>query len=142
MPADALAEAERSPLSRSAVTNGTRRFGAADGRSRNARRLRDLEHDLAAPLGALATLAPSERMRVQSAAALSLRLEDVRSGLARGSRDVSDEDLVRLSNGLARELSAIDRLATAKRKTTVASGPDALRLYLAEKAARTAEVAA
>ena len=103
--------AQRSPRVRSRVSNGSKRFVGVDGRGRDARRLRDLEIDLAAPLGGLPSLSSAERMRVQSAAALSLRLEEVRSGLARGSRDVTDEDLVRLSNGLSRELSAIDKLA-------------------------------
>lgn len=71
---------------------------------------------------------------MQSAAALSLRLEVVRSGLARGASDCSDEDLVRLSNGLSRELAALERLAAARAKAK-GSGQSALAEYLASRAA-------
>jgi hypothetical protein len=112
-----------------------KRFAGADGRRSEALRLRNREIELADALGGLAALSPADRVRVQSAAALSDRLEQVRSGLARGDLAMSDQDLVRLSNVLSRELSALDRLAAARRKATVADGQDALRAYCAEAAA-------
>ncbi|HEY2707554.1 MAG TPA: hypothetical protein VGI95_05825 [Caulobacteraceae bacterium] len=112
-----------------------KRFAAADGRRSDALRLRNQEIALAEALGGLAGLSPPELLRVRNAAALSVRLEQVRSALARGDLAVSDQDLVRLSNVLSRELSALDRLAATKRKATVADGQQALRDYCAEAAA-------
>jgi hypothetical protein len=84
----------------------------------------------------LAGLTPTERIRVQIGAALSVRLEQVRGGLARGDLDVTDEDLIRLSNGLGRGLSALDRLAAARRKAKPTGNP--LHEYLVAKAAAEA----
>jgi hypothetical protein len=136
MSADHAAVDQRSAKVRARVSNGTRRFADADGRSAGARLLRDREHALAEPLGGLAVLSSAERLRVQTAAALSVRLEQVRGALARGDLTISDEDLVRLSNGLTRELSALDKLAAAKRKAKPLGGD--LAAYLASKAAAEA----
>jgi threonine aldolase len=136
MSADHAAIVQRPAKVRAKVSNGTKRFAAADGRSAGARLLRDREHALAEPLGGLAALSSAERLRVQTAAALSVRLEQIRSALARGDLVLSDEDLVRLSNGLTRELSALDKLAAAKRKAKPSGGD--LAAYLASKAAAEA----
>lgn len=126
--------APRSPQARSALSNGKRAFVAADGRSREARLLRDREHELAEPFGGLEGLATPVRLRVSVAAALSVRLEQVRSQMASGVASASDEDLVRLANGLGRELAALERLAS-KRKP---EGGDPLADYLRDKAEREA----
>jgi len=133
MTSNAAATANRSPRIRSAVTNGSKRLADVDGRGRDARRLRDLEHDFAAPLGGLATLAAPARLRVQSAAALALRLEQARGGLARGDAVMGDEDLIRLANAVGLELAALERLAV-KAKPPAPSLAD----YLASKRAEAA----
>jgi hypothetical protein len=140
MPTEAPDPAARSPATRAAVSNGSRRFADADGRSAGARLIRDRELELSEPLGGLAALSPADRLRVQSAALLSCRLEELRSAAARGDSDVSDEDLVRVAGAVARALAALERLAAAKRKACAPAGPDALRAYLAAKA--TAEAVA
>lgn len=77
--------------------------------------LRDREHELAAPLGGLATLGLGDRLKVQACALLSVRLERARSELARGEGTTTDEDLVRISNALSRELGELEAIA-ARRK--------------------------
>ncbi len=116
-----------------------------DGRFRAAKALKQAEINLAQPLGGLAVLTPAELMIVRSAASLSLRLEQVRTGLAKGDATTSDADHVRISNSLARTISEIDRLAVAKRKAAAGDPVDALQRHLAAKygeAARAAETAA
>ena len=112
---------------------------AWDGRTRAARLLKQTEANLAAPLGAVAALSPAERLSVRNAAALSVRLEAVRSGLANGMAGITDEDLLRLSNGLSRALATLDRLAAARRKA--ATPPSPLRAYLEGRARRAEAVA-
>jgi hypothetical protein len=136
MTADLAAADCRSGKVRAALSNGSKTFSAADGRSSGARLLRDREYELAAPLGGWPQLTPTERLRVSSAAMLSVRQEQLRSGLARGEMGVSDEDLVRLSNVLGRELAALERLAAARRKAKPQGS--ALADYLAAKAAEVA----
>lgn len=106
---------------------------AADGRSREARLLRDRERDLAEPLGGLDGLTTSERSHVATAAVLSVRLERVRSGLAAGAAGITDEDLVRLANGLARALAVLDRLVG--KRTGKGSGPTPLQAHMARREA-------
>lgn len=135
MPAEPSDPAARSPATRAAVSNGSRRFSAADGRSAGARLIRDREHELAESLGGLAGLTPADRLRVQSAALLSCRLEELRSASARGDAATTDEDLVRIGNAVARALAALERLATARRAKPAGS---ALAAYLDAKAEATA----
>jgi hypothetical protein len=134
MSADLATVAPRPPSTRSRVGNGNRPFASADGRSVGARLLRDREHGFAEPLGGLAALSPIERAHVESAAVLSVRLEQVRSGLARGDAGLSDEDMIRLARALASAVGVLDRLAAAKRKASQPAGPHALKAYLAAKA--------
>jgi len=115
---------------RSRVTNGSQGFLAADGRSREARLLRDREQQFAEPMGGLSGLTVAERTQVQAAAALSVRLEEVRCGLARGAPGITDEDLVRLANGLSRAMAAIERYASRRTLETPRRGVAA---YLATR---------
>jgi hypothetical protein len=121
--------ADPSAFNRSRVSNGSRAFMAADGRSRGARLLRDREREFAEPFGGLAVLSVTDRRHVEAAAILSVRLEAVRCGLARGEPGIADDALVRLTNGLARALSALQKHTPPKPK-----GPT-LAEYLAAKAA-------
>ncbi len=140
MPADRPSIAPRLPSTRSAVSNGKRPFASADGRSSGARLLRDRERDLAETLGGMASLSPGEKLRVQACALVSCRVEQLRSAVARGAADVvSDEDLVRITGRLSRELAALDRLAAAKCKA--APAPAGLHAYLEGKARRAEAVA-
>lgn len=92
------------PQGRARKTNGKTPFlGKVDGRSVAARRFRDLEQTFRAELGGkISTL---QGMRVANAAALTVRLEQLHTAIAAGDPGISDEDLVRVSNALRRELS-------------------------------------
>lgn len=103
--------ASRPPTVSCALTNGKRPFLAADGRSPQGRLLRDREHELAAPLGGLADLSLGDRLRVQAAALLSVRLELARSEVARGESTTTDQDIVWISNSLSRELAELEEAA-------------------------------
>lgn len=131
----ALAIAPQKLTTRSRLTNGSRAFLAADGRTREARLLRDREEELAKPLGGLEALALADRAKVEAAALLSVRLEIVRSALASGAAGMSDEDLVRLTNGLSRAMAALDKLAATKARKTERRGVHA---YLAAREAQPA----
>jgi GAF domain-containing protein len=136
MAADTAAITAESPREAAPSAKRIKRFAGVDGRSAPARRLRDIEAQLAEPLGGVASLTPVERGRVQAAAALSVRLEAVRSALAAGDCVASDEDLTRLANTLSRALAQLERLVAAKRR---ASNPaSSLADYLASKAAEVA----
>jgi len=108
---------KRSGTARSSVSNGTRSFLVADGRSPQARLLRDREHELAAPLGGLAALTLGHRLRIKAAALLSVRVELARSEFARAERLTSGTDLAQISDALCRHLAALDDLY-AKRQAT------------------------
>lgn len=87
---------------------------------------------MAAPLGGMDGLAVANRAKVEAAALLSVRLEEVRSGLARGEPGITDEDLVRLTNGLGRSMAALDKLAVARSRPT---GDRPLQAFLARRGA-------
>jgi hypothetical protein len=128
MPSDAAAITAESPRDGAPVAKRSKRFAGVDGRSAGARRLKDLEAELAAPLGGLPALAPAERLSVQSAALLTRRLEQLRSAMADGDLGASDEDLIRVANALARAVVALDRLAAARKaKVRAPSLADVLR---------------
>lgn len=87
---------------------------------------------MAAPLGGMDGLAVANRAKVEAAALLSVRLEEVRSGLARGEPGITDEDLVRLTNGLGRSMAALDKLAVTRSRPT---GDRPLQAFLARRGA-------
>ena len=130
---------ERPANVRTALTNGKRAFLAGDGRSRGGRLLTDRERAFAAPLGGMAALSLSDRTRVQAAALLSVRLEMARSDLAAGTGTVSDEDVVRLCNGLARELAGLEAM---ERQRANPATPSLAELLAADQRARQAQQAA
>lgn len=130
------ATASTLPTTRSRVSNGSQPFLAADGRSAAARLLKDREAEFARPLGGLSALTLAERSKVEAAAVLSVRLETARSAVARGEQCATDEDLIRLTNGLSRALGALDKLVQAKAKARKAA--PSLAEYLAGKQAEPA----
>jgi hypothetical protein len=99
---------KRSNIARCSLSNGKRLFLAADGRSPQARLLRDREHELSAPLGDIAALKLSDRLKVQAAALLSVRIELARSEFARGERVTTDRDLAQISDALRQYLTELD----------------------------------
>ncbi|MEZ0020066.1 hypothetical protein [Sinorhizobium fredii] len=103
MPADSAVITKPSPTVRSRITNGSSCFlGKVDGRSALARRQRDLQHAYAEDLGN--DLTAAQRVRVAQVAALTVRAEMLQAAIANGE-PVVDEDLVRVSNALRRELA-------------------------------------
>ena len=139
MPEARATPALRPPATRSRAANRPNAITGADGRSAGARLLRDSERELALeffnaePSG----LSPSQRLAISAVAALRVRLEGMRSAVARGDA-IDDEVMTRLSNAIGRELSRLERLAASQRKAKATGGPDALKAYLADKAAREA----
>jgi len=107
----------RSSTARCAISNGKRLFLTADGRSPQGRLLRDREHELSAPLGGLAALRMSDRLKVQAAALLSVRLELARSEFARGEAITTCADLAWITNALGRQLAELDELAVPPGQT-------------------------
>ena len=94
----------------SSLTNGTKLIDA-DGRSKQARRLRDQIARFTAEIGG-GELSPVEEMLVRNAAVASVKSEEQQAKMAAGE-DVSDEDTVRV--GRMCSLAARD-IATAKSK--------------------------
>lgn len=132
--------ASRPPATRSRAANRPNAITGADGRSAGARLLRDSEAELAGEFFGCepAGLSPSQRLAISAVAALRVRLEGMRSAVARGDA-IDDEVMTRLSNAIGRELSRLERLAASQRKAAKATGgPDALKAYLAAKAAEAA----
>ena len=129
MPAAMCAITATTPRDQAAITKRSKPIAGADGRSAPARRLRVIEAEFAAPFGGVGTLEPALRLRVQSAATLSLRLEQVRTAMAQGVAGTSDEDLIRLTNAVSRAVAVLDRLTRAVSGTRTPS----LAEYLASK---------
>lgn len=74
MPADSTAKAARSPTARSRVSNGSH-LGVGDGRSKWARRLRDLIDAYTADLGDADSLGEMKRSLIRRAATMTVELE-------------------------------------------------------------------
>jgi hypothetical protein len=104
---------DRPPRVRSAITNGTRLPGGIDPNSPRGRRFVDIVADLTQLAGG--ELDQARRVEVQNIAANQLRLEDLQGAVLRGE-DVADEQLVRLSNSVARALTALRRKAPQPRR--------------------------
>ena len=129
MQSDSLAIADFKPHARSRKTNGSAAFlGPVDGRSRPARRHRDLVRAFTDALGGRESLTTGQRVKVEQAAGLAVRAELLQAATARGE-DVDNEDLVRVANTLRRELSdlGLDRKAS--------KAPTPLRERLARRTA-------
>jgi hypothetical protein len=126
-PADRSSVGVSSPAQRSRVTNG-RLLEGIDGRSAEARRLRDLCQAYASPFGGLAALGPGEAALVRELAAQTVLSEQKASAIARGE-NVNLEDAVRIANTLQRLLARLDR----RSKALTPKGPS-LASYLGAKA--------
>lgn len=129
----------RSPTAPARLTSRTRTVAGADGRVRGVRRVRDTELALAAEFFGCepSALLPSQRIAVSTVAALRLRLDDLRTSIATGQA-IDDENLTRVANLVGRELGRLERQAALAKKAKGSGGPDALRAYLAAKAAEAA----
>jgi hypothetical protein len=93
-------------MSLSAVTNGNRLLPGIDGRSKSARRYRDLIRAYAGDLGGEANLTEIQRSAVRQAAALTVQSESMQAQIIRGEM-VDADQLVRVSNLLARMLKSM-----------------------------------
>lgn len=116
---------------RSRVTNGSKLVAGVDGRSAEARRYKDVAMSLADDLGGAAGLTEAQRALVRQAAAMIVQSEKLQGAMLRGE-EVSDEQMTRVANSLARTLS---RLGIRKRADRKLSVPE----YLAQRDARRAE---
>jgi hypothetical protein len=104
---DRTALAGRPPTLRSAITNGTRLHAkGVDGRTRDARRFRDLVASFAESLGGFATLNDSDQVLVRNAAGLAVKAERLQAAIVKGE-DVDAEQLTRLSNCVSRVLGQL-----------------------------------
>jgi hypothetical protein len=115
-----------SPATRSKVSNGSAVHQNVDERSAGARRFPDLVAAYSADLG---DLSEADLAMVRTAAALTLRSEQMQAALAAG-QEVDSDALIRLAGTTRRSLQAIGAKA-ADRK------PGAMTLadYMANKAA-------
>ncbi len=104
---DIHAIAERLPSTRNAVSNGSRlhRRGI-DGRTRDAKRFRDLFESFARQLGGEERLSEADRALARTAASLTVKSEAMQAQVAAGG-EVDAEQLVRISNSLSRVLARL-----------------------------------
>ena len=116
---------------RSRVTNGSKLVAGVDGRSAEARRYKDVAMSLADDLGGAAGLTEAQRALVRQAAAMIVQSEKLQGAMLRGE-EVSDEQMTRVANSLARTLS---RLGIRKRADRKLSVPE----YLAQRDAQRAQ---
>lgn len=117
---------------RSAVTNGSRLFLEGDERSPAARRLRDLIRSFSADFDG--TLSEIDTALVRTAAALTLKSEQMQADLAAG-RPVDSDALIRLASTSRRALAAV----SARVITNKPTGGTALQNYLDARAAAAEE---
>lgn len=97
------------PLSttRAAVSNGSRLHAKGiDGRTRDARRFRDLVASFSESLGGEAALGEADKALVRNAAALAVKSERMQAAIVKGE-DVDLEGLTRLSNCVSRVLGQL-----------------------------------
>ncbi len=92
---------------RSAITNGTSL--GVDKRTATGRRYRDLISEFSREVAGGEQLTQAEMVLVRQAAAITIRMEILQVEIVNGSSATADEDLVRLSNSLARILGQITR---------------------------------
>jgi hypothetical protein len=105
---------------RSAITNDPLALRNVDGRTRAARRYRDICIALADDLGGQDKLSEPTKILVRQAAALTVQTEALQSKIVAGE-DVDTEQLVRLSNVQSRTLARLGlKKAQAPRGPTLA----------------------
>jgi hypothetical protein len=109
---------ELNPKSRSRVTNGGRTFLFGDARTGVGRRLRDLTHELAEPLGGLSTLNESTRQLVQRAATLSIQAEILEAKAAAGEA-INPVAYATVANSLTRILRKLEAKQPTPRAQTL-----------------------
>src|SRR5271163_4300610 len=128
---DTATLAARMPSARNAVTNGSRlhRRGI-DGRTRNARRFRDLFESFAESLGGEERLSEADRALARMAASLAVKSETMQAEVAAGG-EVDAEQLVRVTNSLSRVLSRL-----RKRQPGGKAAPMTVLDYIAARDAR------
>ena len=123
-----------SPRSRSAVTNRSRAHISGDERSAGARRFRDLVAAFSADLGD--NLSEADLAMVRTAAALTLKSEQIQADLAAGL-PVDSDALIRLASTSRRALQAVSAKAIERKP----AGTMTLNDYLVAKQAALDAVA-
>lgn len=92
MPTSSTALAPRKSVARSRVSNGSAIFlEAIDGRSRNARRFRDVLAEIASDLGGAACLSEGQRQLARRCALLAVECERIEARAISGGRIDLDE---------------------------------------------------
>jgi hypothetical protein len=112
---------------RSKVSNGTRLFANADGRSTSARRFRDLVRSFESEFDG--NLREADRSLIRQAATLLLKSEQMQEAVVRGE-PVDSDALIRMASTAKRVLAAISAKSD---KRQAASGHDALAAHIAAK---------
>ena len=100
----------------SRVTNGSRRFMHGDGRSRNARRLRDLESEYLGPLPSPVPVPPRVRALARRCAVTSLTIEVEEAKLASEDAGFDSDCLLRAVSALSRLEDRLDKAINRERK--------------------------
>jgi len=118
-----------SKRTRAAVTNGSKAHQNVDERSSGARRFRDLVTAYSADLG---DLSEADLAMVRTAAALTIKSEQMQAQLAAGEA-VDSDALIRLAGTTRRSLASIQARAKPKANET-------LQEYLARKATAAADL--
>jgi hypothetical protein len=140
-PADNLKGAPRpsaARTARSAVTNGSQLLGGVDMRSATARRFRDLVTELAREHGG--ELSVVELGLIRSAAALTVKAEELQAGIVRGDA-VDVDELVRLSSEARRVLQSLRKRAPAAATSTESFADIAMRAQSEASERRAKELA-
>jgi hypothetical protein len=110
--------ARRSRIHRSKISNGTLMLRGIDGRSAEARRYRDLLESYSAEFGPAAQTEPVMAL-IRQAAGLTVQAEGMQAAIVRGEA-IDVEQLVRVTNALARTLNALRSRRKPKRQPTLA----------------------
>jgi preprotein translocase subunit SecA len=117
-----------SKRSRSAITNGSKAHQKGDERSAGARRFRDLVAAFSADLGD--DLSEADMAAVRTAAALTLKSEQIQADLAAGIH-VDSDALIRLASTSRRALAAVSAKALERKPASTMTLAD----YMAAKQA-------
>jgi hypothetical protein len=104
------------PTTRSAISNGSRLHQKVDARSSGARRFRDLVRAFSADLGD--DLSEADLAMVRTAAALTLKSEQLQAALAAG-QEIDSDALIRLAGTTRRSLQAISAKVADKPGTAM-----------------------
>ncbi len=132
---EGLTIAKTLSTTRAAVSNGSRLHAKGiDGRTRDARRFRDLNASFMDSLGGEAALSETNKALCRNAAALVVKAERMQAAIVKGE-DVDAEELTRVSNCLSRTLGQLG--VKRDRRDATPSLAD----ILAEHAAQTDDAA-